>query len=147
VNFENIIADAKRKLKEAPQYDRAIATVTALLKEARTPPVNHLTAYTPPGPERSELESKALNSINDRLAVRTRIAKETILRLGTTRKSHGKKAAETAAIGWIAEGVKRITKRTNARLSADLAELVLGHEVSLDQVDNAAETRKREWRT
>jgi DNA modification methylase len=41
-------------------------------------------------------------------------------------KSHGKKAAEVAAIGCMAEGIKRITKRANARLSADLAELVPG---------------------
>jgi hypothetical protein len=54
--------------------------------------------------------------------------------------------AEVAAIGCTAEGIKRITKRANARLSADLAELVLGCEVSVDRVNNAMETRKRNWR-
>jgi hypothetical protein len=127
-------------------YKRSIANIERLLKDTQKPALNRLTAYTMPDANRIALEREALQSMKDRLDVQSRTAKETILRVGATRKSRGKRAAETAAIGWIAEGVKRITKKTNARLSADLAELILGCDVSLDRIDNAADTRKREWR-
>ena len=144
-NFEKSIGEARHLLSRAPAYERAIADIDDLLKRTQTPALHRLQAYTYPDPDIIELERRALASIRDRLAVGVRTANETLLRLGATRKSHGRKAAETAAIGWMAEGVKRITGRTNSRLTADLAGLVLGCTVSLDRVDNAAETRKREW--
>jgi hypothetical protein len=145
-NFHRLVSEARQVLAAGPEHERAIADVEKLLRETQAPTLNRLTAYTPPDSDRIALEWKALESIKDRMAVQLRTADETILRLGATHKSHGKKAADIAAIGWMAEGIKRITKKTNSRLSADLAELVLGCEVSLDRVDNAAETRKREWR-
>lgn len=145
-NFNKSIAEARRLLSRAPAYKRAIADIDELLRKTQRPDLERLQAYTLPDPGRIELECKALASIRDRLAVGVRTANETVLRLGATRKSHGRKAAEIAAIGWIAEGVKGITGRTNSRLTADLAEIVLGCTVSLDRVDSAAETRKREWR-
>jgi hypothetical protein len=145
-NFNKSTGEAHRLLSRAPAYERAIADIDELLKRTQTPALERLQAYTLPDPDRIELERRALASIRDRLAVGVRTATETVRRLGATRKSHGRKAAETAAIGWMAEGVKRITGRTNSRLTADLAQLVLGCTVSLDRVDNAAETRKREWR-
>jgi hypothetical protein len=145
-NFNKLTSDARRALDREAMYKRSIANIERLLKDTQKPALNRLTAYTMPDANRIALEREALQSMKDRLDVQSRTAKETILRVGATRKSRGKRAAETAAIGWIAEGVKRITKKTNARLSADLAELILGCDVSLDRIDNAADTRKREWR-
>jgi hypothetical protein len=145
-HFNQLIANAQNALDRESSDRRATSDIEQLLRDTQAPALNRMTAYEPPDRDKIELENAALRSIKDRLALRTRIARETILRLGATRKSRGRKAAETAAIGWMAEGVKRITKATNARLAADLAELVLGCDVSLDRVDNAADTRKREWR-
>jgi hypothetical protein len=145
-NFHRLIAEARRVLAAGQKYERAIADVEKLLKETQSSTLNRLAAYTLPDSNRIALEYEAMTSIKDRLAVQLRTANETILRLGATRKGREKRAADIAAIGWLAEGVRRITKSTNSRLSADLAELVLGCDVSLDRVDNAAETRKREWR-
>ena len=145
-NFHKLVADARRKLKKGPAYGRAIATVMQLLNEAQAPPLTRLDAYTQPDPKRIAAEHTAVVSILDRLRDQNLIAEETIRRVGTTRKSRGITAAHLAAIGWIAEGVRRITKRTNGPLTADVAELVLGEPVSLDRVKKAAKTRKREWR-
>jgi hypothetical protein len=146
-NFHSMVAEAQRTLEKTPIYERAIAEFQQLLKDTQETPLNRLTAHVLPDRERIMGERQALRSMQHRVADQARIAKETVLRLGATRKWRGENASQTAAIGWIAEGVERITKKTDARLTADLAELVLGCEVTLDRVDNAAETRKREWRS
>ena len=145
-NFHGMVEEAQRALENAPIYEQAVEKLEQLLKETQEVPLNRLTAHVLPDRDRIMGERRALRSMQHRVADHARIAKETILRLGATRKWHSEDASQTAAIGWIAEGVERITERIDARLSADLAELVLGCEVTLDRVDNAAETRKREWR-
>jgi hypothetical protein len=147
INFHSMIEEAQRTLEKTPIYEQAIAEFQQLLKETQETLLNRLTARVLPDRDRIMGERQALRSMQHRVADQARIAKETILRLGATRKWHGETASQTAAIGWIAEGVEGITKKTDARLSADLAELVFDCDVTLDRVDNAAETRKREWRT
>jgi hypothetical protein len=145
-HFNEFIGNAESALEKAARDERAIAHVEELLKETQAPAVKRLAAYTLPDRPRIKLEREALVSIKDRLAIRTRIAKETIFRFGATRKRHGPKAAEIAAIGWMAEGVQRITKQPNYNLVADLAELVLGCEVTMDRVKSAVGTRQGDWR-
>lgn len=76
---------------------------------------------------------------------RGKMIKETALRIGATRKTQGK-AADTAAIGWLAEGVQKITSAANEKLVAQLAEIILGSTVTAYRVHAAVRTRKREWR-
>ena len=77
---------------------------------------------------------------------RKRISQETLLRIGATRKTRDA-AADTAAIGWIAEAVRRNCGRPNRAASADLAEVVLGCKVSVERLREAERTRReRDWR-
>lgn len=144
--FRHRVEEARNTPRKSERYDRAISDIERLLKETQRPIRDRLAAYVLPDNDRIHMELQALASIQDRVRTQRFIAAQTLLRLGATRKCRSKIAAETAAIGWIADGVKRITKKTNARLCADLAELVLGCDVSLDRVHNAAETHERDWR-
>ena len=83
------------------------------------------------------------------IADRQRVASETILRFGATRKSarSNKNAAQTAAIGWLAEAVERIAGRPLTRHAAVLAEATLAiRDITEDRVREALRTRRREWR-
>jgi hypothetical protein len=144
--FEDRIREARDKQRKLDKYAEALVEIRRFLDDIDRPPRDRIEAFANPDPEEIRSERSALASVGGRIQQQKRIAAETPARLGATRKSHGRKAAETAAIGWIAEGVERITGHTNARLCADLAELVIEGDVSLDRVDNAAETRQREWR-
>ena len=67
-----------------------------------------------------------------------------MLQLGVTRKSATKSAAETAAIGWLAEHVVLTFDKPFAQQVATLAEVALGiGEVSEDRVREALKTRRR----
>jgi hypothetical protein len=83
------------------------------------------------------------------IADRQRVASETILRFGATRKSArtNRNAAQTAAIGWLAEAVERIAGRPLTRHAAVLAEATLAiRDITEDRVREALRTRRREWR-
>jgi hypothetical protein len=144
-HFNEMVEYSRRWDSKREVYLRALADIRELLKETQDPPRGPLAAFVTPDPHRIQLEIEALGSMKKRIEDQDRIANETILRFGATRKSHGKKAAETAVIGWISEGVRRITNEANFNLCVDLAELVLSCEVSLDRVKNAAKTRQREF--
>ena len=73
---------------------------------------------------------------------RRRVADETIRRLGGTRNAQADNAARTAAVGWVAEGIRRATGSPNLRFTADLAQAALGGEVTIDQVRHAAQDAK-----
>jgi hypothetical protein len=87
-----------------------------------------------------------LNLLTDRIEAEWRIAREDSLRFGATRKSNISKASQYAAIGWLAEGVHRITGRPHYREVCELAEVILGLAVSIDNARWCARQRKREWR-
>ena len=92
------------------------------------------------------------------LSTTQRVAKEDQMRFGATRKNglaKGKPIAsdlaetiapQNAAIGWLAEGVRRVTGKAHLRIVADLAEVILRTSLTLDRVRAAARTRDREWR-
>jgi excisionase family DNA binding protein len=83
------------------------------------------------------------------IADRQRVASETILRFGATRKSArtNKNAAQTAAIGWLAEAVERIAGRPLTQHAVVLAQATLAiRDITEDRVREALRTRRREWR-
>jgi hypothetical protein len=105
---------------------------------------------------RISIDSQDIQMINhsiyvfkELIADRQRVASETILRFGATRKSarSNKNAAQTAAIGWLAEAVERIAGRPLTRHAAVLAEATLAiRDITEDRVREALRTRRREWR-
>jgi hypothetical protein len=144
--FEERVKEAPAKAHRLAEYDRSVMALRTFLKECEKPLSDRLEAGLPADPNETRSEFAAPTSIHDRIRIGKRIATETLKRFGATRKRRSKRAAETGTIVWIAGGVRRITERRNASLCADLAELILKHEVTLDQVSNAVETSKREWR-
>jgi hypothetical protein len=109
---------------------------------------------------------RGLYLLSNCIAGRRRIAKETLLRLGATRetgtsRSRSSKAktsgitrksrtrgspAETAAIGWLAEGIRRACGRPHLDASLDLFAIIVGHEITADRINEAMRTRReRSW--
>jgi hypothetical protein len=88
---------------------------------------------------------RGLFLIVDRIKIERRIAKETLLRLGATRKSQIDQAGPNAAAAWLANGVHRITGKPHLREVIDLLQVILETEFSEDRVKHAARKRNREW--
>jgi hypothetical protein len=87
---------------------------------------------------------RVLNLIADWIALDRRLAEHNMLRFGATRKRQIKQAGSNAAIRWLAEGVRRATGKPHVAEVADLAQVILGSEVSQDRAAYAA--RKRQHR-
>jgi hypothetical protein len=82
-----------------------------------------------------------------------RVANETMLRLGAVRTKGSTTAAaretarENAVIGWLAEGVLRVSKRAHAPIVAKLTNVILRTDtVTEDRVRHAVRARSRDWR-
>ncbi len=89
---------------------------------------------------------QGLFAIGERLRVECNIAREDLVRLGATRKSGSKDAPRSAALAWLAASILRIVGSPHYRLVADLGEVVLGGELTVEHVRRAARNAKRQWR-
>jgi len=107
------------------QLGKAVAELRRFVGELDRPPDDRQSASLRyDDPSIIEQMKRGLYYIDDAIKARRTIAKETTPRLGATRKSvDAGKAAETAAIGWLAEGVRRCCRRPHRRAAADLAEV------------------------
>ena len=86
----------------------------------------------------------ALDRIAALIEERQQSTDRVLCEFGVNRKSHTKEAAETAAIGWLAEQVDDVFGKPCARHVAVLAEVALNiDEVTEDQVRAALKTRRR----
>jgi hypothetical protein len=94
----------------------------------------------------SELEEmkRGLILIQSLLKGRRYIAETTAPVIGATRKSHDAKASEIAATWHLAKAVRQITGMPRAREVADLAQVILGVEVSEDRVRHVLRQRQQE---
>jgi hypothetical protein len=79
---------------------------------------------------------------------RAKIAKQTPVRIGATRKSRGITAAENAGIGWLAASIKHITGQPHIIHACVLAETIFAiGEVSEDRLRGAYRNiDERDWR-
>jgi hypothetical protein len=113
------------------RLSKAVAELRRFVNELDRPPNDRLSASLWYDPSMIEEMKRGLYYIDDAIKARRTIAKETIRRLGATRKSvDSGKAAETAA--WLAEGVRRCCGR-HRKAAADLAEVILGCKVSIER--------------
>ncbi len=138
-----------KRNKKQNELERLRASVKQLAKfveqEVANAPSGWLPARTNTTPAQVTVMRTGLTMINDEVRFLARIAEESPGRIGATRKSKGQ-AATKAAIGWLAEGVKRVTGAANEEVVAELVDVVLGIESTVDQVHEARRVRKREWR-
>jgi hypothetical protein len=147
IEIEGKMLGESGKGGQLDKLDKAVADLRSFINEFDCEPADRLSAFVRYDPADTAAMRRGLYLLADAIAVRRRIAKETRLRMGATRKMvDGGKAAETAAIGWIAEGVQRCCGRPYRRAAADLAAATLCCEVSEERLREAARTRRRDWR-
>jgi hypothetical protein len=126
---------------------KAVADLRSFINELDCEPADRLSAFVRYDPADADSMTHGLYLLDNAIAARRRIAQESRLRMGTTRKIRGEAAARIAAIGWLAEGVRRSCGRPHQISAAALAEATLGGEVTVDQLREAERTRRqRDWR-
>jgi hypothetical protein len=147
IELERGMLGGKAKKGRLKMLDKALADLRLFMNTLEQPPADRLSAYIRYDPADLATIRQGFYLVADAIAARRRVAEETILRVGATRKTYDAgKAAKTAAIGWIAEGVRNNCGRPNTRAAADLAAAALGCEVTEERLREAARTRKRDWR-
>jgi len=138
-------------LAQVERLDRAVATLRAFVdelvaEEKETPAFDLLSAGIPA--DNIGAMNSGLYFIARRINEDRRVAKEAVLRLGATQKKGATNAVapENAAIGWLAEGVRRVTGKPHLAAVRDLAQVMLQTDLSEDRVCHAARLRYRGWR-
>jgi hypothetical protein len=150
--FDAEIAQSRRLLGSATQQgelDRlknSLVGVERFFEELQNQPLGWVASQVRVPPGTLGQLFLALVFAKDLIEDQRRIASETPKRLGATRKV-GLGAAELAAIGWLAENVRRHTHKANREVVRVLAEVVLQRTVTDHRVRKAERTRLgREWR-
>lgn len=110
------------------------------------PRLPHLLAWQSVPPDEIEAMGRGLALLEMRIETAERVAKSNLFRLGVTHKSKGKNAGRVAAIKWLANSVKDLQKlatgdlripNPNMEQIAEFAQVILGEEVSVEQVRGA----------
>lgn len=145
--FNDRLETERAALDRLAALDKAVDDLRAFIAELEAGPKDRLSASIRHDPADIMDMKRVLGVFRSAIAARRRIANETALRIGATRKTRDV-AADTAAIGWLAEAVRRSCGQPHTEAAADLAEIVLRCEVSADRLREAERTRRtREWRT
>lgn len=163
-SFSKRIQDAENTVARMERLSEAVTTLRAFVEELTSkrdrPTTNDMLSVTIPDDPPGSINAmhRGLYWIDDRIGTTQRVAKEDQMRLGATRKNglaKGKPftsdraetiAPQNAAIGWLAEGVRRVTGKAHLTVVADLAQVILRTSLTVDRVRAAARTRNREWR-
>lgn len=147
--FQIRIANMNRRLKELQKAEEGLAVCRELITEIGNPS-DALSAHIRFEEQHVARLKLGLNEWRSAIDDCRRIALETAPRVGATRNRHGKDAGRRAAIGWLADGVRRQCKRPHYRAVALLAEVSLNlpkDRISEDQVRAAyAALTRRDWR-
>src|SRR5262245_9834053 len=88
---------------------------------------------------------RGLKLIANKIEARRCAVKEVTPQFGLTRKTQSKEAAENAAIWMLAEAVRRTTGKPHVLEVADLAQVLLGKQVSLDRVLHVVRSRRQRY--
>jgi hypothetical protein len=145
--FNDRLDTERAALDRLAALDKAVDDLRTFIAELEVGPKDRLSGYITHDPADMAAMKRGLGTLCGAIAARRRLANETRLRIGATRKTQDV-AADTAAIGWIGEAVRRRCGQPYTEAAADLAEVVLRCEVSADRMREAERTRrKREWRS
>jgi hypothetical protein len=142
--FPKLLTEERGMVERLDRHQRSVEDLKQFLDQAvmwrKNPIVDWLAI-----PEQENVANRdALNRIAALTDLRRRTVDDVVLRLGATRKSASKSAAETAAIGWLADWVAHLTGKPFAQQVAILAEVALDiGEVSEDRVRGALKARRR----
>jgi hypothetical protein len=142
--FPKLLAEEREMVERLRRHQQSVEDLRQFLNQAirwhEDPIVDWITI-----PEQeSAVYRNALTGIAALIDLRQRTVEDVVLRLGATRKSANKSAAETAAIGWLADWVVHLTGKPFAQQVAVLAAVALDiDEVSEDRVRAALKARIR----
>ncbi len=113
--FSQRITKAKMALIRLERLGKSVTGLRKFVGELvaehdNNPTFDLLTAKIFEPPANIAAMKQGLDLIADRIEAGRRVANEDVLRLGATRKSQIKQAKQNAAVGWLAEGVRRIIR-------------------------------------
>jgi hypothetical protein len=128
------------------RLSKEVADLKKFVKEISDGPKHRLETGIRLDPGEFDDIKTALGHIQHLIDARRRVAAETPRRFGATNKLDD--GDETAALGWFAEGVEKITGRPHYKHVARLGEVVLrSKDITDDRVKEALRTRRqRDWR-
>lgn len=145
--FPQWIAQAARELARADRADKAVAILRQYIDEADAKPVpfpSDLLSYAVyESPADLPQVQEALDLIARRIGWLRGVAELAIAQIGATRKSRNKKAAEIAAIWFLAARVHGAVGRRHFSEVADLAEAIWGVGLTEDQLDHLLDKRRQ----
>jgi hypothetical protein len=161
--FPQRITEAERTLEQTERLENAASMLRKFVEEVakRKEPsaFDVLSARVREPGDNIVAMKHGLLLVTDRIRSDQRVAEETKLRLGATRKTGTiarrrrsappaqSDARRVAAVGWLGDAVQHITGEPHRPQVAKLANVILGSDtVTKDQVYHATLTRKREWR-
>jgi hypothetical protein len=152
--FNETMAKEREIIGRTEKLKRSVTELSSFLDQEISNPgrtsKDRLSAIIDLSNEDKERLFTAFITMADTISARQRVAHETILRYGATRKSalQNKKAAQTAAIGWLADSIERIAGKPLTRHVAVLAEASLktADIIGIERVREALKTRARNWR-
>jgi hypothetical protein len=134
--FPQEITKAKERLVQLERLDTAVAELCKFVAGQNAwPPFGKLS------PPSIATIKNGLDLIVARIDECRRYAKDTEPRLGATRKTHVKEAAENAAIWCLANNVKFNTRKPHWQEVANLAQVILETDVAADRVRHAVRKR------
>lgn len=145
-DFTAMVAAEKAMPARLDGLAAAARSLDQFVIEMDAGPAHALAAYVALDPGEADYLRAAISTITGLIEGRRRVAAETLPRVGATNKY--KEGDETAAIGWLAEGIEAITGRPNYQHVATLAQITLKtKDVTDDRVRDALSTRRdRPWR-
>ena len=128
------------------RLDKAIAGLRSFVTvQTKPPPAFDLLTVWIGGrtPATVAAMTRGLGLIANLIEARRQIANDIVARLGATRKKQHKNAAKNAAIELLANGTRQLTGKAHRREVVELAQVILGTEVSIESVDHATRWGKQ----
>jgi hypothetical protein len=147
--FKARLAKEKSMAGRLDVVAKSVSDLRTFLEEVLTPPADTLEAYIIVDSEDKRRYLHALYGIERLIEDRRRISRETLPRIGATRKQSGTTASINAGMGWLAKSIKRITGRPHLRQVCVLAATLFGvTEIGEDRLRRTLRNfDKHDWRS
>jgi len=145
--FHQVLTEEREMVERLHRHRQSVEDLREFIGQVSKHPDHPGVGWVAIGTTEEKRFHTALNRIAALIELRQETADIAIVDLGVTRKSAAKTAAETAAIGWLADFVASYFNKPFALQVAILAEVAFGiGEVSEDRVREARKARKRRYR-
>jgi hypothetical protein len=141
--FPQRIAKWNRTLARMERLEKLVAELRKFVDELAESARHCISARI----ERQQIAAmkRGLKLIANKIEAKRCNVKEVTPQFGITRKTQSKEAAENAAIWMLAEAIRRTTGKPHVLEVADLAQVLLGKQVSLDRVRHVVRSRRQRY--